>query len=55
VNLGNEKELANLSIMEHGVKVWGPVGRLPESDRINNMSCKEVMKVHRIVAINKSK
>ena len=38
--------------------VWscvGPGGRLHKNDRINNMSCKEVMKVHRLVVINKDK
>jgi SNF2 family DNA or RNA helicase len=29
--------------------VWGPEGRLQENDRINKISFKEVMKVHRLV------
>ena len=38
--------------------VWrcvGPVGWLLKNDRLNNMSCKEIMKVHGLVSINKAK
>jgi hypothetical protein len=55
VNFGNEKELLNLFTMEHGVEAWGPERRLQENDKIHNMSCKNVMNVHRLVANNKSK
>ena len=34
--------------MECGVKLWGREGRLQENDRINKMSCKDTMKVHRL-------
>ena len=37
-----------LSRMECGVKLWGPEGRLQENDRINKMSRKDRMKVHRL-------
>jgi hypothetical protein len=50
-----KKKLVNLSRMEYGVKVWRPEGELQENDRINNMSCKEIINVHGLAACNKTK
>jgi hypothetical protein len=38
--------------MEYDVKLWGPEGKLQENDRISKMSCKDMMKVHRLDTAN---
>ena len=37
------------------MKVWGAEGGLQENDRINYMSCKEIIKVHGRVSSNNVK
>jgi hypothetical protein len=41
--------------MEYVVNVWGPATRLQEKDRINKMSCKDIMKVYRLDTNNMAK
>jgi hypothetical protein len=47
--------MVNLSRIEYCVNVWGPEGGLQENDKINDMSFKEIIKVHGIVDSNNAK